>query len=192
MTIESPHRLVAEVEPQIDRGCEIPSPQGAFQVAKGLVVARLARRRVGGVEELPLQGRQGLGLVADQQAVNELEKMIVLRLGQVEAQGTEKAFQGRRGPYNTGQHGEPPGGRKGPSQPHSMLEGPHALNCCSNMPSMTESFRQSPVLWREPQEAGMELCDSGSATPRVQPAPERGLWTRSDGSRTTGASRPGS
>ena len=58
--------------------------------------------RVGGVEELPLQGRQGLGLVADQQAVNELEKMIALRLGQAEAQGSEEAFQGRRRLYNAG------------------------------------------------------------------------------------------
>jgi hypothetical protein len=51
--------------------------------------------RVGRIEELPLQGRQGLGLVTDQHAVNELEKMVALRLGQAEAQGTEKAFQGR-------------------------------------------------------------------------------------------------
>ena len=42
------------------------------------------------------------------------------------------------------------------------------------------------------QEPGMEVGDSGNATPRVQPAPERGSWTRSGGSRTTGASRPGS
>ena len=48
--------------------------------------------------------------------------------------------QGRRGLYNTGQHGEPPDGRKGPSQPHSMPEGSHVLNCCSNIPSMTEPF----------------------------------------------------
>jgi hypothetical protein len=40
--------------------------------------------RVGGIEELPLQGRQGRGLVTDQSAINELKKVVALRLGQAE------------------------------------------------------------------------------------------------------------
>ena len=41
MTVESPHGLVAEIKAQIDRGGEVFSVQGTFQIAKGLVVAGL-------------------------------------------------------------------------------------------------------------------------------------------------------
>ena len=50
---------------------------------------------IGGVEELPLQGRQGFSLVTDQQAVDQLQEMLGLRLGQVKMQHLEKGFQGR-------------------------------------------------------------------------------------------------
>ena len=139
VAVEPPHRLVPQIEPQVGRGREVADAQGTFQVAKGLVVAGLARGglvvivepvdrldvrgvlvllaervvevdvedlgqaacwappsnqatwwsrrsipelsdgpgtlpeeirpvgRIGGVEELALQGGQGLSLVADQQ-----------------------------------------------------------------------------------------------------------------------------
>jgi hypothetical protein len=180
MAIEPPHRLVPQVEPQVDRGREVADTQGAFQIAKGLVVAgttrggfvvivepvdrldvcgllvlhaervievdvqdfgkapRLGQLQqprdlmasegiphlrdgpgtdpeeigpvggVGGVEELPLQGRQGLSFVTDQQAVHEGREMLGLRLRQVEVQRLEEGFQGRRRLYNTGQHEGPP------------------------------------------------------------------------------------
>jgi hypothetical protein len=178
MTIESPHGLLAQIEPQVDRGGEIPGAQGTFQVAERLVVAGLARggfvvivepvdgldlrsllillaegvvevdiqdlgkapplslghqpldlmaaqrgphllsapgtdpkeiRPVGGVgriEKLALQRGQGLGFVADQQAVCQIEEMVSLRSGQRETQHIEQVFQGRRRLYNAGQHGD--------------------------------------------------------------------------------------
>ena len=41
MAIEPPHRLVSQIEPQVDRGRKVPDAQGTFEVAKGLVVAGL-------------------------------------------------------------------------------------------------------------------------------------------------------
>jgi len=43
MAIEPPHRLVSQIEPEVDRGRKVPDAQGTFEVAKGLVVAGLAR-----------------------------------------------------------------------------------------------------------------------------------------------------
>src|SRR5512135_142961 len=63
---------------------------------------------IGGVEELPLQGRQGFSFVTDQQAVDEVQEMLGLRLGQVEVQRLENGFQGRCRLYNAGQHEGPP------------------------------------------------------------------------------------
>jgi hypothetical protein len=37
----------------------------------------------------------------------------------------------------------------GVADPHSKLEGPHALNCCSNISSGNRLFRQSPVIQRK-------------------------------------------
>src|SRR5262249_36760103 len=65
---------------------------------------------VGGIEELALEGGQGLGFITDQQAVGEVEEMDALRLGQREVQRLEEAFQGRRRLYNAGQHGALGGG----------------------------------------------------------------------------------
>src|SRR3954452_5179875 len=150
MAIESPYRLVPQIEPQVDRGREVAGARGTFQIAKGLVVAgpawggfvvivepidrldvggvlvllaervievdvedfgqtpglsqleqprdlmaaegipRLCDgpgtdpeeirpvRGIRGVEELPLQGRQGFGFVTDQQAVDEVQEMLGL------------------------------------------------------------------------------------------------------------------
>ena len=48
MAIEPPHRLVSQIEPQVDRGRKVPDAEGTFEVAKGLVVAGLC----GGVDSL--------------------------------------------------------------------------------------------------------------------------------------------
>src|SRR5436309_15505282 len=45
MAIESPHRLVAKIEPQVNRGRQVPDARGAFEGAEGLVVAGTARGR---------------------------------------------------------------------------------------------------------------------------------------------------
>ena len=180
MTIEPPHGLVSEIEPQVDRGREVTGAQGTFEVAKGLVVAGLARGGfvvivepvdrldvggvlvllaervvevdvedlgqaaclgqlqqprdlmaaegiprlcdgpgtdpeeirpvggIGGVEELALQGGQGFSFVGDQQAVDEVQEMLGLGLGQVEVQRLEEGFQGRCRLYNASQHEGPP------------------------------------------------------------------------------------
>ena len=62
MTIESPHRLSTQVQSQVDGGREIPGPRRAFQVTKGLVVARLARGGLVVIME-PVDGLQVRGLL---------------------------------------------------------------------------------------------------------------------------------
>src|SRR3954470_19222617 len=43
MAIEPPYCLVAQIEPQVDCGRQVPGAQGAFEVAKGFMVAGTAR-----------------------------------------------------------------------------------------------------------------------------------------------------
>jgi hypothetical protein len=50
---------------------------------------------IGRVQELPLQGRQGLWQVTNKQAVHEVHEMSALWSGQVERQRIQEGFQGR-------------------------------------------------------------------------------------------------
>ena len=72
---------------------------------------------IGGVEELPLQGRQRLSFLAHQQAVHEVQEMITLRSGQVEVQRIEDGLQSRRRLYNAREHEGPPVGMGAESTP---------------------------------------------------------------------------
>ena len=98
---------------QLQQPPDLVAPEGIARVRGGPGTDAEEIRPVGGiggVEELPLQGRQGFSFVADQQAVHEVQEMITLRLGQVEVQRIEDGFQGRSRLYNAREHEGPPDG----------------------------------------------------------------------------------
>jgi hypothetical protein len=51
--------------------------------------------RINGIQELPLQGGQGLGLLANQQCIGQVQQMLSLRLREAEIQGGEEVLQFR-------------------------------------------------------------------------------------------------
>src|SRR5262249_57157845 len=84
--------------------------------------------RVSRSEELTLEGGQGLGVFTDEQGVGQFQQVLPLGGGQLQAQGSQKAFQGRRGPYNTSQHEVTSGQNELLGQGRSIPGEPHALS----------------------------------------------------------------
>jgi hypothetical protein len=61
-------------------------------------------RGIGTVEELPLQRRQGLVILTDEQSVRQVEEMLPLRAGQTNRQLIQESAELRRIAYNTSKH----------------------------------------------------------------------------------------
>src|SRR5262249_3965158 len=59
---------------------------------------------IGTVEELPLQRRQGLVILADEQSVRQVEEMLALRARQTHRQLIQESAELRRIAYNTSNH----------------------------------------------------------------------------------------